>query len=135
MLDPIETAGWLPTMRNNGATRCRAYGQYLGNRYRNFTNLLWMSGNDFQTWTTASDDAVALAVAQGIRAADTNHLHTVELDYQVSSSLDDPNWAAIVGLNAAYTYYPTYAEVLHAYGQSSSTPVSMIEANYEFEDD
>ena len=48
-------------------------------------------------------------------------------------SLDDPNWAPIVGLNAAYTYYPTYAEVLHAYNQSVCVPVFMVEANYEFE--
>ena len=44
-----------------------------------------------------------------------------------------PNWAPIVGLNAAYTYSPTYAEVLHAYNQSSTMPAFMIEANYEYE--
>ena len=74
------------------------------------------------------------AVADGIKAADPNHIQTVELNYNVSSSLDDPNWAPIVQLNAAYTYYPTYAEVLHAYNQSASVPVFMAEANYEFED-
>jgi hypothetical protein len=135
MLDPAETAGFLPTMRNNGTNKCRAYGQYLGNRYKNFPNIIWISGNDFQTWQTASDDALALAVARGILDNDTNHLHTVELNYQVSSSLDDPKWASIVGLNAVYTYAPTYAEVLHAYGQSPTMPVFMVEANYESEKD
>ena len=47
--------------------------------------------------------------------------------------MDDPNWAPIIGLNAAYTYSPTYAEVLHAYNQSSTMPAFMIEANYEYE--
>ena len=51
-----------------------------------------------------------------------NHLHTIELNYQASSSMDDPNWAPIVGLNLAYTYYATYAEVLHAYNQSPQHP-------------
>ncbi|HXQ81963.1 MAG TPA: DUF4038 domain-containing protein [Opitutaceae bacterium] len=133
MLDPIETAGLLQTALHNGPARCRAYGQYLGNRYRNFPNLIWLNGNDLQTWGVAADDAVITSVALGIRDRDTNHLQTIELNYQASSSLDDPNWAPIVGLNLAYTYFPTYAEVLHAYNQSATTPVFMGEANFEFE--
>ena len=133
MLDPIETGGWLATMLDNGTLNCRAYGQYLGNRYKNFPNIIWFSGNDFQNWSTATNDAVVTAVALGIEDKDTNHLQTVELNYNVSSSLDDPNWAPIVGLNGAYTYYPTYDEVLHAYHQSTNTPVFMEEANEEFD--
>jgi hypothetical protein len=76
---------------------------------------------------------VITSVALGIKDRDGNHLHTIELNYQASSALDDPNWAPIVGLNLAYTYYPTYAEVLHAYNQSAKTPVFMGEANFEFE--
>jgi hypothetical protein len=133
MLDPIETGGWLATMLANGSNACRAYGQYLGNRYKNFPNIIWLSGNDFQSWATPTNDAVVLAVALGIKDEDTNHLQTVELNYYLSSSLDDPNWAPIVGLNAAYTYSPTYAEVLHACNQSSNIPTFMVEANYEYE--
>ena len=133
MLDPIETGGWLPTMLANGTANCRAYGQYLGNRYKNFPNIIWSNGNDFQNWSTPSNDVVVLAVASGIKDYDTNHLQTIELNFYISSSLDDSNWAPIVGLNAAYTYSPTYAEVLHAYNQSSTMPAFLIEANYEYE--
>jgi hypothetical protein len=35
-IDPIETAGWLQTLRNNGLAAANAYGQYLGNRYKKF---------------------------------------------------------------------------------------------------
>jgi hypothetical protein len=132
MLDPLDTGGLTQTALDNGSNACRAYGQYLGNRYKNFPNLIWLSGNDFQGWRTAANDAVITAIALGIKDYDTNHLQTVELDYFVSSSLDDPNWKPIVGLNLAYTYYPTYAEVLHAYQQSPNTPVFMGEAYYEF---
>jgi chitodextrinase len=133
-LDPLDTGGWLATLVSNGATKGYNYGLYLGNRYKNFPNIVWLNGNDFQTWTNATDDADVTAVADGIKAEDPNHIQTVELDYLVSSSLDDPNWAPIVSLNGAYTYYPTYAEVLHAYNQSSSVPAFMVEANYELED-
>ena len=73
------------------------------------------------------------SVALGIKDEDPNHLQTMELNYQASCSLDDPNWAPIVGLNLAYTYYATYAEVLHGYNQSPTMPVFMGEANYEYE--
>lgn len=132
-LDPAETGGWLNCLLNNGPTACRAYGQFLGNRYANFKNIVWMSGNDFQGWSTASNDAVVTAVALGIKDKDPNHLHTVELDYDVSASTDDPHWVPIIGLNAAYTYFPTYAEVLSAYNVANGPPVFMVEANYEFE--
>jgi hypothetical protein len=58
----------------------------------------------------------------------------VLLDYRVSSSLDHSSWEPIISLNAVYTYYPTYAKVLDAYiNQSTSMPVFLAEANYEFE--
>ena len=133
ILDPAETAGWLGVLQNNGANKARAYGQYLGTRYKNFPNIVWMSGNDFQTWQTLSDDAVVQAVALGIKDTDANHIHTVELNFYVSNSLNDNSWAPIISLNAVYTYYPTYAEVLNAYNQAMVMPIFMVEANYEFE--
>ena len=81
ILDPIETIGWLRTLRANGVDKAFAFGQYLGNRYKNFPNIIWMHGNDFQTWQNATDDALVQAVARGIRSVDSNHIHTVELNY------------------------------------------------------
>lgn len=133
ILDPAETISWLSVLRSNGLAKARVYGRYLGTRYRDFPNIVWMSGNDFQTWPTQSDDALVREVALGIKETDPHHLHTVVLDTADSSSLDDSTWAPILSLNAAYTRSPTYAEVLHAYNQSTSVPVFMVEANYEFE--
>ena len=81
LLDPIETIGWLDTLRTNGAAKAFAYGQYLGDRYKNFPNIIWMHGNDFQSWRNAADNALVQAVARGIRSVDSNHIHTVELNY------------------------------------------------------
>ena len=133
LLDPAETGSFLSVMLDNGTNRCRAYGQFLGNRYRNFDNIIWMSGNDFQSWRTAGDDAVVREVALGILDNDTRHLHTAELDYLVSSSLDDARWASILGLNATYTYYPTYARLQQDYNRTNFLPNFLVEANYEFE--
>jgi hypothetical protein len=130
-LDPAETGSWLGVLQTNGLTKARNYGRYLGNRYKSFNNIVWMSGNDFQTWSNPTDDALVQAVALGIKDNDTRHIHTVELNYFASGSLDDPSWAPIIGLDAAYTYYATYAKVLEEYNRSNYLPVFMVEANYE----
>lgn len=92
-----------------------------------------MSGNDFQSWRNSRDDAVARAVARGIKATDPDHLQTVELNYLASGSLDDRSWAPLIGLDAAYTYFPTYAQVLKEYNRPHFKPVFLVEANYEYE--
>ena len=134
ILDPAETIAWLPALLNNGPAKCRAYGQYLGSRYKTFDNILWMSGNDFDRWRDPKCDAVATAVALGIKEKDTRHIHTIELHVGTSVSTDDPKWAAIVSLNAAYCYGPPYIQVLRGYNNPTKTmPVFMVEAVYEFE--
>src|SRR5207248_1537853 len=84
LLDPCETIDHLSLLLQNGIEKCRAFGHYLGSRCGRFDNILWMSGNDFQSWKDAKNDAVVLAVAEGIRDRDHRHLHTIELNYLVS---------------------------------------------------
>jgi chitodextrinase len=133
LLDPAETGSFLSVLNANGVTKSRNYGRYLGTRYRSFDNIIWMSGNDFQSWPSPGDDAVVQAVARGIHDTDDRHIHTVELDYSVSGSLDDSTWAPLIQLNASYTYYPTYAQVLTDYNRPNALPTFLVEANYEFE--
>jgi hypothetical protein len=64
LLDAAETDGWLATLKANGLEKAATFGQYLGKRYKDFPNIIWMYGNDFQTWADPGDDAAVLAVAQ-----------------------------------------------------------------------
>lgn len=132
-LDPIEPGGFLTNMLNNGPDACYNFGKWVGARYKKFDNIVWLNGNDFQTWRKPLDDAVVIAVAKGIAAADPSRVQTIELDYNISLSTDDPAWEPIIALNAAYTYSPTYAEVLKGYDRHDPMPVVMIESAYEFE--
>ncbi|MGO8958213.1 MAG: DUF4038 domain-containing protein [Streptosporangiaceae bacterium] len=133
-LDPAETGGWLSEIDQAGARNDFKYGVYVGNRFKKFRNIIWLSGNDFQSWRNPVDNVNVRAIAKGIASVDKNHIQTIELNYHASSSLDDHAWASVIKLNDAYTYYPTYAEVLHAYSQSPRRPVFLGEANYENED-
>ena len=137
ILDPIETIGWLDVLRANGVTRNRTFGQYLGQRFAGLDNIVWMHGNDYNIDQppNAEDDAYTTAVALGIRDidVDSSQLQTLELFYYSSSSLDDPTWASLIQLNAAYTYFPTYQEILKGYNRPDFLPTFLIEASYEFE--
>ena len=130
---PLDQGGWTQTSLVNGTTRCQQYGQFLGNRYKNYPNIIWNFGNDFQQWRTQQNDAVILAIADGLRSTDSNHLITIQLDYLVSESQDDPNWISRINTNGVYTYYPTYAETLVAYNKPTIMPVLFLEENYEDE--
>ena len=132
-LDAMDTAGWQSQYESNGQTKDFNYGAYLGNLLKNAPNIVWYTGNDYGSWSVTSDDTDVLAIAQGIKSTDPNHLQTLQLNGTISSSLDDQRWANQIDINGAYTYYPTYDEVLHAYNQTPTIPTFMEEANYEFE--
>ncbi len=132
-LDPAETIDFLSVLRSNGVAKARAYGRFLGARYRRFDNIVWMSGNDFQTWEDPDDDALVLAVARGIRERDGRHMHTALLSFTDSSTRDDPRWEPLIKLNTVYSYQPTYAKVLEEHARKGPKPIVLGEANYEFE--
>jgi hypothetical protein len=133
LLDPIETGGWLGVLDANGQAKAKRYGEFLGKRFKDKPNIIWMSGNDFQSWRDPDQNRLVIAVANGIRAKDPNHIHTIELDYYVSASMDDRKWRPILGLDAVYTYRPTYAKELSEYKRANYRPTFLVEANYEFE--
>ena len=46
-------------------------------------------------------------------------------------SPEDQSWAPLIELGPAYTYFPTYAQVLTEYNRSNYQPVFLVEANYD----
>jgi hypothetical protein len=136
MLDPAETGSFLEVMRKNGEAKCRAYGRWLGKRYKGIDNLLWFHGNDYIKHTPENDKVVT-AVALGIKEEDDRHLHTIEIDWEGTwaTSLDDERWVPIVGLSGAYTYKPVYLPIFKDYNRKTDhrVPTFMVESSYEFE--
>lgn len=143
VLDPIETGGWLSMLDNasNGDGTVSTtdgdyrYGEYLGNEFGDLSNIIWMSGNDFNQTSLPStaDDNDALSVANGIAANDPSALQTTELNFFVSKSTDEAAWSTRLNLDGAYTYSPQYAEVAAAYASSPTLPTFLEETNYEAE--
>ncbi len=133
-LDPIETGGWLVTLENNGSAKAYNYGVYIGNRYKTFANIVWLHGNDFQSWSSSStDNNLVKQVMAGIASVDSNHLQTIELNYNSSYSSQDSALGSVLTLDSAYTYYETYDMVLQSYNSSPTIPTYLVESNYEYE--
>lgn len=118
--------GWLNEVQANGTTKLTAYGQYLGNRYRGYSNVLWVNGGD-----TAPAGAKALidAIANGIRSVDSSKLETYHTA-RYSSALQYTS-SAWLTVNNIYTDSNTV--VSQAFGEyaRSTMPFFLIEANYE----
>jgi len=131
-LDPMETINWLPTLRSNGLAACTAYGKYLGSRYKSFPNIVWLHGNDFDSWkNNPGDTQLVQALAKGIKSEDHEHLQTVELLMDPSSK--DPTWRPIISINLAYTYAATYVQMLECYNTAPAMPAFLGEAHYDLE--
>jgi uncharacterized protein DUF4038/malectin (di-glucose binding ER protein)/collagenase-like protein with putative collagen-binding domain len=129
-------AGFEAVQTANGATAVNNFGTYLGNRYKNFPNIVWFHGNDYADWGTVSIDNVEVGFINAIKAADPNHIHTIELQPQ-QLSLDDPRMAGVVHMNAAYSYTTltaNYSEIYRALGQAV-IPIFEGETHYENDSD
>jgi uncharacterized protein (TIGR03437 family) len=134
VLDPLITSDFLVTLRNNGTTKAFSFGAYLGTRYKNFDNIIWQSGQDFQSWHTQSDLNLVAQLMAGVASTDARHLQTIQLDYNRSySNQATATLSAQLNLDFVYSYYETYDYILQAYNSSPSLPVILGEANYEGE--
>jgi hypothetical protein len=120
--------GWYQEMQANGTTKLRAYGQYVGNRYKGFANILWVQGGDYNV---ANKDLVR-AIANGIRDFDSKpHTYhgsrgTAALQFWGTS---EP-W---LNVNNIYTDGTTVVSAAFTEYSRSTLPFFLIEAAYEGE--
>jgi hypothetical protein len=132
-LDPIETIGWLQTLQNNGTSKAFDFGVFLGNRYKDYPNVAWQSGNDFQSWANTSDSDLVYQVMAGIKSVAPSQIQTIQLSFPTSYSNQDTVTLPAINMDAAYTYHDTYDMMLQAFNSSPTSPVFLVEGNYEGE--
>ena len=109
-LDPIETGGWFTSSaRAEPARLSRTVGS-SERKFKNDANIVWLNGNDFQTWRKAKDDALVLAVA---RASDrwTRCIPDGRARLLRERVARRRALASLISIDCAYTYGPTYARV------------------------
>jgi hypothetical protein len=120
--------GWYRAMVANGPDRLRKYGEYLGRRYRDFTNILWVQGGDYDP----PDKELVRAIAEGIREYDPRALQTVHgaPETRVTEYWRGEPWLQV---DNVYTYKPVYVAALAHYARPERMPFFLIESAYENE--
>ena len=114
-----------------------AYGTFIGNRYKNFSNIVWVLGGDYDPSQTAIKTKLADLV-NGLSAADPHHLITIEACRFCSppnqSTLDSygVSPSSFLGLNWLYAQQPNIVSVAQAnFSRSPFLPPLMGEDFYE----
>lgn len=135
------------TMLNNGvntSAKIFAYGQFLGNRYKNFTNIVWAMGDDLDQSALPSAATLALNthLAAGILSNDPNHLLTYQLSFNESYAQQAKNicsnpstcfteFGNTLTLSNTYDYFELYDYSIQEWLATPTLPAILTEANYE----
>lgn len=121
--------GWIEEALANGPAKCRAWGQYVGKRYRDYDNLVWLIGGD-RNPDNARENVDA--IVRGIKEFDRRHLITAHCHPENSAAdqYKDDGW---LDLNDTYTYGIVHKKLLADYNRTPAMPYFLIETSYEGE--
>lgn len=128
--------GWFQEMKRNGIDRLRRYGRFLGARYRDVPNILWIEGGDYLPKTSGNPSEMDLlnAVAYGIREAGDTHLHSAHwASGSASSDVPELPWLAVDSLYAYDGVRTDRRSLDLARRDRGIRPFFLIEATYENE--
>jgi hypothetical protein len=127
--------GWFEQVRDNNTEQdMRAFGVWVGNRYKNTPNLMFHWGNDVTPGEVPEVANKIRAMAEGLRSVDGVHLTTYHA-YPEASAHDVWNFTqeSWLDFNATYTYNPVWQECQVDYAFSPTTPFILFESKYENE--
>ncbi|MGC2399612.1 MAG: glycoside hydrolase family 140 protein [Acidobacteriaceae bacterium] len=121
--------GWVKEALAQGPEKCRNWGRYVGKRYRDFDNIVWVMGGDRNPETARED---VDAVAEGIKEFDTRHLFTAHA-HPENSAMDQYKNDGWLDVNSTYTYSIVHRKLLVDYNRTPTMPFVLIETSYEGE--
>jgi hypothetical protein len=132
--------GWWTTLTSpaNNQAVCYRFGLYIGNRYKNRMNVLWVIGADYFPPRGSEGEARLHKFMEGIKAAGAAQLWAGDWDAPCLST-DERAFAPSMNVNAVYTYGDqrrsgaTYVLAQRAYDYSPSHPAYLKETGYEDE--
>lgn len=122
--------GWASVVAANGTSRMTTYGTFIGNRYKNQRNILWVMGGDCSQLTPTDLSVHVDNLANAIKAVDSNHLMTAHpQDHSISTTTYNKSW---LDINSAYPADLANVSqyVRSAYQTTPTKPTLMIESRY-----
>jgi len=121
--------GWVEELLANGPEKSRAWGEYVGKRYRDYDNILWIIGGDRNPDKARPEID---AFVQGLKEFDKRHLITAHC-HPENSAIDQYRSEGWLDLNSTYTYNIVHAMLLQDYNRQPVMPFVLIESTYEGE--
>jgi Protein of unknown function (DUF4038) len=87
---------------------CTDWGRWLGNRYKDKSNIIWLALGDYTPPAGSEGEARTLAVIDGIKAAGATQLFMAEpTGGSAVPTLDATAFASVIDMNSFYGYGPT----------------------------
>jgi hypothetical protein len=124
--------GWCAELTAATNADLTAWGQYVGNRYKNYSNIVWLIGGDTDPNATVTSRLQAMVT--GIQQVDPNHIFTA---HNGPGSMAIDSWGGVSWLTLNNVYDNTtsthYQPDLAAYHVSPAMPYFLIEARYDGE--
>jgi hypothetical protein len=126
--------GFFREMKASGRARLRAYGRFVGQRFKDLPNVVWVVGGDFtpdrgDLWTVTE-------VAEGIREVDDVHPisgHGAPSSTSAVGAFGDRGWLTV---DAVYSYEKElFRPMLAGYRRRPVRPFVLMESVYEGEHD
>ena len=125
--------GWYNEVVANGKERCREYGRFLGKRYANLPNIVWIVDGD------RNPDSISKPILRemiaGIKEYDKYHLFTSHC-HPTNSSRDHWEGESWLDINTVYTYNwlaYVHQKCLNNYQRTPVMPCFLFETAYEKE--
>jgi hypothetical protein len=124
--------GFFREMKAGGPAKLRAYGRFVGERFQDLPNIVWVLGGDFTPGQ--ADQWTVTEVADGILETDPTHPMTGHGSPSSATALaafGDRRWLT---LDAVYSYEPElFRPLLAAYRRRPTRPFVLMESIYEGE--
>lgn len=121
-------------------TNARTYGRYVGNRYKNRDNIVWILGGDRNPREGSQDVAVWRAMAEGIqeavggadKALISYHPQPNGMDGGASKWFNNESWLDFnIHQNGHCRFTPVYDQITVSYNRQPTRPTMDAEPIYE----
>jgi hypothetical protein len=120
--------GWYQEALLNGSFKVREYGRWVGKRYKNYKNIIWVMGGDRKP-----DQAREMIeyLAAGIRQESSGQLFTAHAEPEMSA-MEGYSFAGL-DFNATYSYDVVHKRLMREYHYRPTMPYVLFETSYENE--
>ena len=138
--DKLNKSSWGKGPEIFNPTNARVYGRYVGNRYKNRENIVWILGGDRNPRDGSQDVAVWRAMAEGIQEAAggadnaliSYHPQPNGLDGGASKWFQDDTWFDFnMHQNGHCRFTPMYDFMTLSYNRQPTKPTMDAEPIYE----